>query len=283
MRTQHHFALALALATASAACAAGDQVQVVKKNPDGTETASTVPVASASSFCAALCERQESCDRTLDRQTCENACRNQNAAVFPRLRQDVVGNILTCVDEKDCKTVLSGGLVGACATEAVARVAPSDAAVAYCSAFTKAMEKCGSTGTKAACLEGAKLYSDDAIAEAQNCTSRACSEMSACVSAVFGGFGTSATKSPGGGGSSCRSFPEYGSCRSCAEGACCAEASACAADSQCSTLMQYCTSSSGSSSCYSMYQGMSSSSQQLAGQFFSCAQTSCSSTCSPGL
>jgi len=66
-------------------------------------------------------------DKALDHQTCKNACTNSYAAVFPKLREDVVELIVGCFDAKDCKTVLGGDVVGSCVSDAVASVAPSDA------------------------------------------------------------------------------------------------------------------------------------------------------------
>jgi len=77
-------------------------------------------VRDAASFCAALCDREQQCDKALDHQTCKNACTNSYAAVFPKLREDVVELIVGCFDAKDCKTVLGGDVVGSCVSDAVA-------------------------------------------------------------------------------------------------------------------------------------------------------------------
>ena len=89
--------------------------------------------------------------------------------MFPKLRQDVVDLIVECFDAKDCKTVLEGSVVGTCAEEAVASVAPSGEATAFCDSLSAAKKKCGNTTTKATCLDQAKLYSDETIVEAANC------------------------------------------------------------------------------------------------------------------
>jgi hypothetical protein len=94
----------------------------------------------AASFCGSLCTRQESCDTSIDVQTCRNTCTNGFAAVFPRLRQDVVGLIVECIDAKDCKTVLDGSLVGTRAAAAVASVAPSEQATAFCDGLRREEE-----------------------------------------------------------------------------------------------------------------------------------------------
>ena len=72
------------------ACAGSDQVVIGKPAGAATgDTSQTVPsVTDSASFCAAMCGRQQSCDKAIDTQTCENECTNANAAVFPRLRSD---------------------------------------------------------------------------------------------------------------------------------------------------------------------------------------------------
>jgi hypothetical protein len=282
---------ALVSSLAIVACAGSDQVQVVHQNPS-TDMMPTDPAATtdAASFCKAMCNREESCDTSLDTQTCQNQCANTNAAVFPRLRTDVVNLIVGCFDGKDCKTVLGGGFVGACTADAIASVAPSAAASSFCDALATAKKTCsgGDTSTKAQCLDSAKLYGDDAIAQAQNCVKRACSEIDSCVSAVFGSLGGTSTTKPTepSGGSCSGKFSDLSSCQTCAEGSCCTETTACYADSSCHNIVHAClTGGTTSSACANAYQSASTSSQQLASAVMSCATSKCasgSSTCHIG-
>jgi hypothetical protein len=262
------------------ACSAENRVVEIKKVPPAADQSGTVPAArDAATFCQALCDREQACDTALDHQTCKNSCTNKNAAVFPKLREDVVDLIVTCFDAKDCKTVLGGSVVETCASEAVASVAPSEAATKYCEAYGKAKTKCGITTAKADCLNQAKLYGDGAIAEAQNCAERSCTEIDACVAASFGGFGASSPpKNPT---NSCSGkFTDLGTCSSCAETTCCAQATACAADSSCRAILVACANGGTSSSaCYSAYSSASTSSRSLASAFSSCAQSGCTSSC----
>src|SRR5688572_13962277 len=173
----------LGFSTLAFACADSERVEYVKK--PAQEESGTVPPASnatvsAESFCTSLCDRQQSCDKGLDHQTCKNTCTNHNAAVFPKLREDVVGLIVECFGNKDCKTVLQGDVVNTCASEAVASVAPSPSAKTYCEKYSDAKKKCGTTVTTATCLNSAKLYDDDAIGQAQNCNGRPCGEIESC-------------------------------------------------------------------------------------------------------
>lgn len=269
---------------ALAACATSDHVTIGGGGSvPTTETPGTVPATiDAASFCQAMCHRVESCDASLDTQTCENQCTNTNAAVFPRLRSDVVDLIVSCFDGKDCKTVLGGGFVGACTADAVASVAPSAAASSFCEALSAAKKSCSGSEppTKAACLDTAKLYGDLAIAQAQNCVKRSCTEVDECVSAVFGSLGAS-TPTPKPAGSCSGKFSDLGSCESCAETSCCSETTSCYADSDCRNIVRTCfAAGTSSSSCSQAYTQAPSSSQSLAGTVFNCASSSCSSSTS---
>lgn len=271
-----------------AACATTDHVVIGDGGTaaPGESTSATSPAtADAASFCAAMCSRVQACDKTLDTQTCENTCTNGNAAVFPRLRSDVVELIVQCFDSKDCKTVLGGGFVGACTADAVATVAPSAAAAAFCDALANAKKSCSGTSsqTKADCLNTTKLYGDPAIAQAQNCVKRGCSEIDTCVSAVFGSLGGSTTKPKPTAGDCSGTFSDLGTCSTCAQTSCCTEASACEADSGCNSVAHACLSGgTGSTACSNAYSAVGSSSQTLAQTLFSCATSKCSSTCHVG-
>lgn len=268
-----------------AACATSDHVVVGDGGAPTVGTSQTIPsTTDAASFCSAMCSRIQTCDKSTDSQTCENQCTNGNAAVFPRLRTDVVDLIVSCFDGKDCKTVLGGEFVGACTADAIASVAPSAAASTFCDALSTAKKSCSgsSSTTKAACLDSAKLYGDAAIAQAQNCVKRGCSEIDTCVSAVFGSLGGvgSTTTKPDPTTSCSGNFTDLGSCSTCAQTSCCAEATACYADSDCHSIAVQCLDSGGTatSACSQAYSAASTSSQQLASSLFSCSQSKCTST-----
>lgn len=267
---------------AVAACATTDHVTVGGGGGSTTsDAAGTEPaVTDAASFCQAMCHRVQSCDKSLDAQTCENECSNSNAAIFPRLRSDVVALIVGCFDSKDCKTVLGSGFVGACTADAIASVAPSAAASSFCDALAASKKTCSGSeaATKADCLNSAKLYGDGAIAQAQNCVKRGCTEIDSCVSAVFGSLGGATTKPPTTGTSCTGKFTDLGTCQTCAETSCCAETTACYADSSCRNILRACvTGGTTSSACSQAYSGASSSSQSLASTVFSCSSSKCTS------
>jgi hypothetical protein len=270
----------------SSACAASGNAPIgdpPKKGGPASQTIPTEPTADAVSFCGSLCSRQESCDTSLDVQTCKNTCTNGFAAVFPKLRQDVVGLIMQCFDAKDCKTVLDGNVIGTCAEEAVASVAPSDEAVGFCDTLSAAKKKCSSSSTKAQCLDQAKLYSDETIVEAANCTDRPCNEIDRCVAATFGELGSAPASPSKPSTNQCTGkFADLGTCQSCAEEECCIEADACAGDSYCRSYMAQCQEASGASysQCAELLQyNLPATSRQLLGSYYNCAQSKCSTSC----
>jgi hypothetical protein len=284
MKSSTLFSFAFVLS--STACAGTEHVYIDETKGPGpaSETLPAEATADAASFCGSLCGRQESCDTSLDVQTCKNSCTNGFAAVFPKLRQDVVGLIVECFDAKDCKTVLEGSVVATCAEEAVASVAPSAEATSFCDGLSAAKKKCGSTTTKATCLGQAKLYSDGTIVEAANCTDRPCSEIDRCIAATFGELGgAGATATPKPSKNECTGqFTDLGTCQSCAEDACCAEADACAGDTYCRSYMAQCQDASGYSysECAQILQyNLPTTSRQLLGAYYNCASSKCSTSC----
>src|SRR5260370_32990217 len=88
----------------------------------------------ASHYCNTYCERLNACDNSKDQQTCTNGCVNKLAAFVPKLRDDTITSIETCVNEKDCVTILGGNesVLKTCTEEAAAKIAPSDVASEFC-------------------------------------------------------------------------------------------------------------------------------------------------------
>lgn len=141
---------------------------------------------STEGFCSDMCARTSACDSTKDQQTCAAECSNAFAVVLPKLRNDVVSALESCMGSKDCKTVLGGKLLGVCIDEVIASVAPAPAGTAFCAKWDAAVAKCGSRLDKAECLSQSKLYSDAALGAATACTDKACSDISRCIDASFG-------------------------------------------------------------------------------------------------
>ena len=56
---------------------------------------------------------------------------------------------------------------------------------AFCDALVGAAKNCSATADKAACLRGTKIYNDETIAQAVDCTKKACSEINSCLSATL--------------------------------------------------------------------------------------------------
>jgi hypothetical protein len=255
------------------------------------------------SICNAYCTKLNVCDNTYDVDTCTNRCLNANAATLPKLREEIVSSISTCLQEKDCNTVLNKDPLRTCAAEAVASSAPSSAATALCDALAKAATKCGDTLNKAACLSGAKLFNDGAIADAQKCTDKACTDIDDCVDAALGsissGSPSSSSSSPGGGGGSDPPPPpsaapggpscsavgdgkkfdfKSSSCDACMASSCCGTASACSGDSSCSALWS-CTLGCDNDTCEASCRQTHASGTSKLDAVQSCFSSSCAAAC----
>lgn len=274
----NRFSLALGLALAMTACAGSQNNGLVDSDGGArpaTSTSGNYPTADA--FCGKYCGRVQTCDNATDEQTCTNACVNANAAVFPKLRPDVVDAIASCFDEKDCKTVLGGGAIATCASEAVASVAPSSVATEYCDELDAAAKKCGKSRDKASCLNTAKLYNDTALTGARACAQKACADIDTCVSAALGGFGkTTTTPTPDAGTTtSCSLTGSTGiaACDQCLRESCCSQANACFANSSCRSVISCVNSCGGGSTCMQQCFSSYPSGASLASSLYSCEAT----------
>lgn len=234
--------------------------------------------APAPDFCKTYCAKVHGCDESVDADTCENECENVNAATLPKYRTDVIASITSCVDAKDCRTVLAQKAVAACVDEAAASVAPSEATTKTCAALASSSTKCKATFDRAACLEQGKLFDDEALADAEGCAQKACTDVDACLEAAVGSpLGRKSVQ--------CTSFgdgkefdTDTASCDSCMAGSCCAESDACAANASCRSLVR-CVSACSTEACvddcaYDYPSGIA-----PANQLFSCMNDRCSSAC----
>jgi hypothetical protein len=253
-------------------------------------TTGTAP--QASTFCGDYCTRLNACDNTKDEKTCSNACTNGNAATLPKLRSDIVQLISTCLQGKDCKTVLGGTVLGTCSDEAAASVAPSSMATNFCDAKANFAKKCNGKSDTAACLTMAKLYNDAALQDATDCTSKGCLDVQACIDAALGSIETgggpapsttpdAATDPP----ATCTAADDLvpsapAACSTCMATNCCPDATTCDKNAQCSGLFSClgaCT--SGDATCQSTCHNQYPSGLTTYNKFASCVNSKCSTQC----
>lgn len=269
-----------------AACAGSQNNGLVGDGGASPSTSTSGTYPSTDAFCGKYCARVHDCDNASDEQTCTNSCVNSTAAVFPKLRPDVVDSIAACFDDKDCKTVLGGSVIGTCANEAVASIAPSAVATAYCEELDAAGKKCGKSRDKASCLNTAKLYNDNALTGARACTSKACADIDACVTAALGGFGKASPTTPSSGadaGTTCSltGSSGRGACDVCLRDSCCPEANACFSNSSCRSILSCVTSCGGGSTCVQQCFSAYSSGAAAASALYSCEATCSDPTACP--
>ncbi len=245
--------LALALAAAAASLAVACTVQ-----PNDSSSTSAAAAADTKGFCTSYCTRVNECDNGKDLDTCRNNCETGLASTLPKLRGDVMSQVDSCIDAKDCKAILAGNVTSKCVDEASESIAPSDAAKKFCDDYAAAKKKCGVTVDKAKCLGDSKVYNDAAIASASACLGKACADVSACVSSAFGSSSSSSGGSSSGGSSSggsssggsssgdggapaptCSGAISWSdaSCSSCMATSCCSEQTACTKNADCTALL----------------------------------------------
>jgi hypothetical protein len=249
----------------------------------------------AQDFCSSLCGRVNDCDQTQDKDTCVNNCQNQTATTVSKLRSDVVTAVESCVQSKDCATVLSSSFFDTCLSEAVASIAPSSEATQFCNDWAAAETKCGSTLDQTACLDTVKAYSDDTVGMADACVSKACSDVEACIEAAFGwsgnptgggsggsGSGGSGSGGSGSGGSTCSLTVTFSSasCNACVGASCCGGDRACGGTPDCiAELKCLGACASGNTVCTNACRSAHPSGDSVLVPFANCLESNCATAC----
>lgn len=148
-----------------------------------TATSAVVSAKQAESFCSSYCGRSAECDSSIDVDTCATECEDVTSSSFRRLRADVIEPTRECFVNSDCRSILTSKRLGACIEESAAMVAPSPAAKAFCDAFVTEAGRCDAHVDRADCLSVARIFGDEALANAKACTAKSCSVMGPCVEA----------------------------------------------------------------------------------------------------
>lgn len=101
-------------------------------------------------------------------------------ATEPKLRADFLGYVAGCVESSSC----SGTLTSKCQSEARAQLSLSKYGQSFCASYVTAGNQCDDTGAsypESACFEAAKTYDDSALKAANDCLSKACAALRACL------------------------------------------------------------------------------------------------------
>ncbi len=114
--------------------------------------------------------------------------KNLNAIKGPKYRCEYMEGLVSCFGTKDCVTTLNGTAFSECNDEAVLLIAPSQIGAAFCEAYGTALSNCGEQPDSAECLQIVKIFNDVTAQEGQNCMSKPCADIVACVTASFGGI-----------------------------------------------------------------------------------------------
>lgn len=137
--------------------------------------------------CDAACAKAHDCDGSVDAATCTKLCQNDLAAIGPKLSGAYLAEIDACIREATCGELVANALFDTCGSRARAKLGASAAATGLCDrARTAGMECSRPTTGEAACVSGAKIFSDAALSAASACFERPCNDQAACVAAELG-------------------------------------------------------------------------------------------------
>jgi hypothetical protein len=130
-------------------------------------------------YCQRRCEKAHTCTETINPAECRSSCRS-TLATEPKPRADFLGYVAGCVENSAC----GSASVGKCTSEARAQLSLSKYGQTFCGAFVATGNQCDDTGAaypESACFEAGKTYDDGALASANECLSKPCAELSACL------------------------------------------------------------------------------------------------------
>lgn len=116
---------------------------------------------------------------TINPAECRSSCQSA-LATQPKLRAQFLGYVASCSETSSC----GAELTTKCKSEAVAQLSISKYGQSFCAAFVAAGTQCddsGATYPESACIEAARTYDDSALHAANDCFSKSCSELSACL------------------------------------------------------------------------------------------------------
>jgi hypothetical protein len=157
--------LVCALLLGSACSSTTDERQAITSTPED--------------YCQRACDRAHTCNDATDVAECRASCQAALAGQ-PTLRADLLGYVASCVESSAC----SLASVGKCKNEAQAQLSTTSYGQSLCTAFIAASDKCGVSGAgypEGTCLTAAKSYADSALKAANDCLSKSCATLSACL------------------------------------------------------------------------------------------------------
>lgn len=260
------------------ACSASTQAE----QADPTPSPAPAPVVKEAELddvdaCARLCARYVTCDGSVDADTCQARCENENAVFLSKVNADFERELVACIDGVACRELDAGTAVGECTARARARLAPSSAGTKFCDDYAKAASRCGGSVDEAQCYLTVKVYSDDALGGAARCFSKSCSDLEACVRASLG-LASDPEPAPAPAACSTKLAYSSASCDACMQASCCDVDNVCAGDATCLKYLEcasQCTTTDCASACASAYPGGKRKLESLA----TCMDSRCSTSC----
>lgn len=155
-------------------------------NGSAGSTPSPAPSLGPSDLCVKACGRVRDCGGPEDPVDCESRCEDGAAKNASRMRPDVIDGAIVCVSDEACRAVRSSSFVAKCIDEAAASLGSTDRGDAFCDAWARSAARCGTTLDASRCRAVASVYADAALADAESCTQKPCSDVVACILIALG-------------------------------------------------------------------------------------------------
>jgi len=149
-------------------------------------TTSTSPGVAATQghidqYCTSGCAALKKCSSATDETTCVNKCKNDMAAVGPKLRADYI------VANTDCTKTASCDKLSDCDDTAEATLSPTAVCSTFCDEVIKKNIECKSGETdKSGCLNRLKIFADATFDAGRQCLTKSCTDYGACLLTAFG-------------------------------------------------------------------------------------------------
>src|ERR1041385_2592137 len=142
----------------------------------------------ADDICSAGCGKEIACGLPNDMARCVNDCRSGMGPRFQYSRPDYFTAVKACIDRTACGPNLDQRLKRACLWDTRMALVPSARAVKFCEGRFEKTRYCVMTTVSVdKCLEGAKVYSDEILAQLDECRDdRICNNYGRCLMSIVG-------------------------------------------------------------------------------------------------
>jgi len=152
--------------------------------PLGAEPApASVSAHSDADVCHTIALTRARCGEGVPVEAAERRCHDGFRPILSVARPDFLASIAACTRELDCDAVLQRDGIAACFHRPEPALLPTPTAREFCERSLDKARGCqrGSVMTEATCVRRLRIYRDDLLRAANDCTRLACGPWDACL------------------------------------------------------------------------------------------------------